>query len=142
MTISQKKIQQLRENGVRVYDPDCRGDCPFECVEQLNFVSWLRFNYPHIIAFHPVNESDIPDHKRKSLISEGMLPGASDIIILHQTEFNPFCVIEMKRQNIRKSSISQDQINFLVNSASVGGFAAVACGSESAKQAFLDFISC
>lgn len=141
MTISKKKLNLLENGGVRIFDDKYRGDCPKERIEQVNFISWLRFHYPHVIAFHPVNEGDVPVQKRASLKEEGLLPGVSDVIILHKTKKHPYMVLEMKRKDSTKSRISDDQVKFLIGAADQGAFACVACGFECAKDAFLSCIN-
>lgn len=141
MSISKKTIAQLESHGVKVVGADFRGGCPKERIEQINFISWVRLHYPSVICFHPVNEGDIPAQKRASLRQEGMLPGASDLIILHKTKSHPFAVIEMKRQDATKSRLSKEQFGFLVDARNQGAFCAVACGFEAAKEAFLSFIN-
>lgn len=141
MSISKKAIASLESQGIHVIGADFRGDCPKERIEQVNFISWARHNYPDVICFHPVNEGDVPVQKRAALKQEGLLVGASDLVILHRAKSYPFAVIEMKRQDPTKSKLSDDQVKFLVGARQQGAYCAVAYGFESAKSAFLSFIN-
>ena len=108
-------------------------DCPIEDVEQMQFTADLKYNYPELLYFHPVNEGAIPVHYRVKQTRKGLLKGASDIIILSPSNHYNYLVIELKRQNVRKSTPpSKEQAAFLNNAKENGGFACVAYGAKAA----------
>lgn len=108
-------------------------DCPVEDVEQMQFTADLKYNYPELLYFHPVNEGAIPVQYRVKQARKGLLKGASDIIILTPNRHYHYLVIELKRQNVRKSTPpSKEQIKFLDRAKLNGAFACVAYGSKAA----------
>ena len=116
--------------------------CPLEKIDQMNSVSWLRYEYPDYLFWHTVNEgskhkaSAVADHKM------GLLKGVSDILVLIGLGGKyPFAAIELKRQGKSQASpVSKEQREFLAAVRSRGGFAAVAYGFEQFKIAFEDAI--
>lgn len=141
MRITKKIISDLEQSGVVVagYD-ECNEECPKERIEQINFISWIRYNYPHFICFHPVNESDVPVQKRASLEQEGLLAGVPDIVILNPLDGYHFVVIEMKRKNHRKSEISKHQVSILKKASNAGGLAALAFGCDQGKKIIKELV--
>lgn len=114
--------------------------CRPETSEQIDFISWVRFNHPEIgkLLFHPVNEGQqLPQH-RISLIKQGMEVGVSDVIMLQSGAKHAAGVIELKRDD--RGSISPDQKLMLIACHDAGKFSAVAYGCESAKAAFNDYM--
>jgi hypothetical protein len=107
-------------------------NCQSEDVEQMQFTFDLRYNYPDLLYLHPVNEGNIPVNYRDKLLKKGLLPGASDIIILKPNKHFSYLVIELKRQCVSKSKISQNQKEFLESVKNQGGFACVAYGASAA----------
>jgi len=110
---------------------------PLEHIEQINLVAHCRQRWPKEfnLMLHPVNESDIKVQYRVKLNKCGLLPGASDWLILYPSNGKPYMVLELKRSRKRDSSVSQDQIDFLLNAEYVGAFACVAYGYKAALNA-------
>lgn len=116
--------------------------CPLEKIDQMNSVSWLRYEYPDYLFWHTVNEGS--KHKASAVIDSqmGLLKGVSDILILIGLGGKyQFAAIELKRQGKAQASpVSKEQKEFLSAVRSRGGFAAVAYGFEQFKIAFEDAI--
>lgn len=132
---------KLNNLPFRVYgDIGFRGNCPSESAEQIAFFSWLRREYPEYgdIATHIRNEGVRKGKQAATHHMEGMVNGASDIIIPCKTPF----VCEMKRQDHTKSKWQEGQIGYLENSQNKGAFACVALGFTAAKAAFTEYLEC
>ena len=85
--------------------------------------------------FHVANEGAFSPQHRDSLTRSGVLSGVSDYVILHRTmEGHPFALIELKRSRKRDSSISKEQVYFLLSRERQGGFCCVAYGAMAAKE--------
>ena len=116
--------------------------CPLEKIDQMNSVSWLRYEYPDYLFWHTVNEGS--KHKASAVADHqmGLLKGVSDILVLIGLGGKyPFAAIELKRQGKSQASpVSKEQREFLSAVRSRGGFAAVAYGFEQFKIAFEDAI--
>ena len=116
--------------------------CPLEKIDQMNSVSWLRYEYPDYLFWHTVNEGS--KHKASAVADHqmGLLKGVSDILVLIGLGGKyPFAAIELKRQGKSQASpVSKEQREFLAAVRSLGGFAAVAYGFEQFKIAFEDAI--
>lgn len=116
--------------------------CPLEKIDQMNSVSWLRYEYPDYLFWHTVNEGS--KHKASAVADHqmGLLKGVSDILVLIGLGGKyPFAAIELKRQGKSQASpVSKEQREFLASVRSRGGFAAVAYGFEQFKIAFEDAI--
>ena len=114
-------------------DQKWRGTCPLEVAEQVSFLQILRLEFPELaeIAVHIRNEGKRTKRQGAQHKAEGMNTGASDIII----PCNPPILIELKRRDHTKSSTSDKQIGYLVNSQSQGAFACFALGSIGAIEA-------
>lgn len=116
--------------------------CPLEKIDQMNSVSWLRYEYPDYLFWHTVNEGS--KHKASAVADHqmGLLKGVSDILVLIGLGGKyPFAAIELKRQGKSQASpVSKEQREFLASVRSCGGFAAVAYGFEQFKIAFCDAI--
>lgn len=116
--------------------------CPLEKIDQINSVSWLRYEYPGYLFWHTVNEGS--KHKASAVADHqmGLLKGVSDILVLIGLGGKyPFAAIELKRQGKSQASpVSKEQREFLAAVRSRGGFAAVAYGFEQFKIAFEDAI--
>lgn len=121
-------------NSIMIFgNTNFRGACPAEAAEQISFLSLLRRDYPELadIAIHARNEgkrTKLQGHQHKL---EGMNTGASDIIIPTLVPI----VMELKRADHTKSSISTDQIRYLVLSARKGAFSCIALGTGGAIDA-------
>jgi hypothetical protein len=116
--------------------------CPLEKIDQMNSVSWLRYEYPDYLFWHTVNEGS--KHKASAVADHqmGLLKGVSDILVLIGLGGKyPFAAIELKRQGKSQASpVSKEQREFLASVRIRGGFAAVAYGFEQFKIAFEDAI--
>lgn len=116
--------------------------CPLEKIDQMNSVSWLRYEHPDYLFWHTVNEGS--KHKASAVADHqmGLLKGVSDILVLIGLGGKyPFAAIELKRQGKSQASpVSKEQREFLAAVRSRGGFAAVAYGFEQFKIAFEDAI--
>jgi hypothetical protein len=116
--------------------------CPLEKIDQMNSVSWLRYEYPDYLFWHTVNEGS--KHKASAVADHqmGLLKGVSDILVLIGLGGKyPFAAIELKRQGKSQASpVSKEQREFLAAVRNRGGFAAVAYGFEQFKIAFEDAI--
>ena len=125
--------------GVLLFgDPDFRGKCPKEDLEQVTFFNKLRREYPDswgLLALHPRNEGLKTNGQFSSVLkhgAEGMTPGAADIIIPARIAF----VCELKRQDRTQSAWQDGQGAFLGAAAGAGAFACVALGWVAAWEAF------
>jgi hypothetical protein len=101
--------------------------------EQVSFLARLKLELPELweIAVHIENEGKRKDAARKK--QQGMRTGASDIVI-------PCCppiLIELKRKDHTQSSISGEQIAYLVRTKRLGAFACVALGANGAMEAVM-----
>ncbi|AEQ39198.1 hypothetical protein [Enterobacter phage F20] len=119
--------------------------CPLEKIDQMNSVSWLRYEYPDYLFWHTVNEGS--KHKASAVLDSqmGLLKGVSDFVILIGFGGKyPFAAIELKRASKsgkgKASPVSKEQKEFLSAVRRRGGFAAVAYGFEQFKIAFEDAI--
>lgn len=126
--------------GVKIYgDQKYRGECPSEAAEQVTFFNWIRRQYPNTwgkLALHPRNEGERTHYQTAKQKSEGMTPGASDIVI----PASPSFVCEMKRRDHTKSKWQDCQIEYLEAAQTAGAFVCIALGYDGAKAAFADFL--
>ncbi len=131
-----KHPKNLSEKVV-IFDSGYRGQCPLEEIEQINSVSWFRYNYPeyYYLFFHPVNEAKIPAQYRAKLKKCGLLAGMSDCVLLVPSGGHPYALIELKREDRTKSRLSDDQKKVLNAATDVGAFTAVAYGAKEFKKA-------
>lgn len=126
-------IKQVHGAGLVVYgDPDWRGKCPLEAAEAVSLFCQLRAEFPELakVATHIRNEGKRTKRQGFQHQQEGMNTGASDVII-------PVCppiVMEMKRRDHTLSSISKEQVDYLVAAASGGAFTGVALGAAGAMK--------
>lgn len=127
--------------NIKVYgDIDYRGHCPLEAAETSTFFSIIRVKYPRTlakIATHIRNESKRNYRQAARHKAEGMVTGASDIIIPGSPSF----VCEMKRRDHTKSRISQDQQDYLNAAQAQGAFACVALGHQAALDAVSEWVA-
>lgn len=130
-------------DNIKVYgDPTYRGKCPKESVEQITFISWVRRTYPDshgVTIFHPKNEGKIVDGQFTAISKDramGMAIGCADI----HNPGNPSLCMELKRKDHTQSTISDDQVKYLLSAQSIGAFAVVALGHEAAIEAFKDWL--
>lgn len=126
-------IKQVEVAGLVVYgDHEWRGKCPLEAAEAVSFFCQLRAEFPELaaVATHIRNEGRRTKRQGYQHQQEGMNTGASDVII-------PVCppiVMEMKRRDHTLSSISKEQVEYLVAAAGGGAFAGVALGAAGAME--------
>jgi hypothetical protein len=123
-------------NDIPLYgDRTYRGACPTESMEQVTFFSRLRKAYPDtwgLIAFHPRNEGKRTWNKVAIEKAEGMVKGASDVII----PANPAFVCEIKRKDHTKSQWQDGQQEFLYAAKEAGSYVCIALGADAATEAF------
>ncbi len=114
-------------------DTSFRGACPFETPEQISFLCLLKTEFPELakIAVHIRNEGKRTKRQGHQQKQEGMNTGASDIII----PCNPPMLIELKRRDHTKSSSSEKQLKYLIDSQEQGAFACYALGAIGAIEA-------
>jgi len=118
---------------LKVYgDQSFRGDCPKESAEQVTFFNMIRKTPWGDVAMHPRNEGKFTHAQVSKMKAEGMLSGASDIIIIG----SPVFCCELKRRDHTKCSWQPGQLDFLEQSQKAGAFACVALGWEAAWEAF------
>ncbi|MAG68419.1 MAG: hypothetical protein Tp138OMZ00d2C19078221_9 [Prokaryotic dsDNA virus sp.] len=117
-------------------DQSYRGDCPKEAAEQVTFFNQVRMTEWASVALHPRNEGKFTHAQVARMKAEGMLPGASDIIIIG----SPVFCCELKRRDHTKSSWQPGQLEFLEDSLRRGAFVCVALGFEAAWEAFQEWI--
>ena len=114
---------------------DFRGYCPTEQVEQVTFFNRLRAQHPKsygLIAIHPRNEGKRTHGQVRWQKAEGMVKGASDVII----PGNPAFVCELKRKDRTKSTWQKGQLEYLLAAQEAGAFACLAFGANAALEAF------
>lgn len=118
-------------------DASYRGECPKESAEQITFINTIRARYPDTwgkIAIHIKNEGKRTAQQIRREKMEGMVTGASDIVI-----GSFWC--ELKRQDHTKSKISDEQIEFLEAQIELGFFGCIALGWEGAIEAFEAYLN-
>jgi len=127
-------------DNIPVYgDKSFRGECPSESAEQVTFFSRLRREYPDtwgLIAIHPRNEGVRHHAQTMRQKSEGMTPGAADIVIPGAPAF----VCELKRRDHTKSRWQDGQVEYLEAAQKAGAFVCVALGCDAAWQASVEWI--
>jgi hypothetical protein len=126
-------------SDIKVYgDTGFRGNCPSETLEQVTFFSRLRRLHPEYgaVALHPRNEGKRTHLQAAKEKSEGMVTGATDIVI----PSNPSFVCELKRRDHTKSSLGEEQIRYMRAASSIGCFVCIALGADAAMEAFQDWL--
>lgn len=116
--------------------------CPSEDGEATNFYCLAIAQWPHLepLMFHVPNERKATVQAQMRLNQQGVKKGVSDYIILTPSNGHPYAVIELKRQDWSKSSLSKEQRDFLSAAMQQGAFAAVAYGWEAAIHAVNDYL--
>lgn len=120
---------------IHIFDSGFRGKCPKEAAEQATFFNRIRREYPNTygrIATHIENEGKRNNRQIQRAKSQGLVKGASDIMIPGSPSF----VCELKRKDRTKSKITQDQIGYLEACAAMGAFACLAFGCDEAWRGF------
>ena len=111
-----------------------------EKYEGWDFASYVNRHMPELAMFHVANEGAFSPQHRDSLTRSGVLSGVSDYVILHRTlQGHPFALIEEKRSRKRDSSISKEQVDFMLSRERQGGFCCVAYG-KSASIAITEWL--
>lgn len=124
------------DKDIKLYgNVDFRGDCPSEAAEQITFFNAIRKTPYGAIALHIRNEGKRNKWQASRHQAEGMLSGASDIII----PASPAFVCEMKRRDHTKSRWQKGQLEFLKAAKKHGAFVCVALGFDAAWEAFNDW---
>lgn len=121
-------------------DTEYRGECPRETLEQVTFFRRIREQYPDSIgriAIHPRNEGKRKCDQADREKAEGMVPGASDVIIPARVPF----VCEIKRRDHTRSTWQDGQIEYLEAAHGQGAFVCVALGADAAMEAFEQWLS-
>lgn len=112
--------------------------CPTETAEQVTFFNVLRRQYPEIgkIALHIRNEGKRTVQQAMRQKSEGMVTGASDIVVPGCPAF----VCELKRADHTQSRWQDGQIEYLEACKNNGAFVCVAFGYKAALEALKEWI--
>ena len=121
-------------------DQKYRDVCPAENKEQVTFFARIRRMYPNTwgaIAIHPRNEGMRTHAQAAFQKAEGMVKGASDVIIPGSPSF----VCEIKRRDHTKSIWQEGQQEYLLAAQSAGAFVCVALGADAAMEAFNDYLN-
>lgn len=132
----------LKDLPFRVYgDLSFRGKCPVESQEQVTFFSRIRREFPDSygrLALHPRNEGLLSKGQFTTVArhhAEGMMPGASDIIIPGLPTF----VCELKRRDHTICGWQDGQVDYLTAAQKAGAFTCIALGADAAWEAFDDW---
>lgn len=131
-------IERIQKEGYWLYRPVVDPvKSKSETAEQIDFVAWLRFNYPFYAAMmlHSANEGDRSPQYRQQLYKMGELKGVSDLIILRHNGM----ALEMKKAQW-DARTSKEQKKFLTEAALESMFSCVCHGAEAAKVAFLEWM--
>lgn len=112
-----------------------------EDCEQMDFVAWIRENYPEHAALmtHAANEGKQAINYRGRLRKMGQLTGWPDLVFLKAGAHHHAALIEMKSRK-HTAIASADQRKVLIAAAQDGKFAAVCNGFEAAKVAFKKYV--
>lgn len=131
----------LLPRDIKLYgDPDFRGQCPNESLEQITFFNRLRLWWGDsygLIALHPRNEGQRHFRQISREKAEGMVKGAADVIIPGAPSF----VCEIKRRDHTKSQWQDGQKEFLYAAKKNGSFVCIALGADAAWEAFGDYVA-
>jgi len=118
---------------------------PTEHQEQAQVCSWLDIQHPEIVYFSVPNGAKLGGSRNQrfglvnKLKSEGMTPGAPDLVILAPRGNYHGCLVEMKR--IRGGKLSDNQKEFLARSESAGYYTIVGIGFENAVELLSEYLS-
>lgn len=113
---------------------DSKHKSRIEKYEGWDFAAYVNHHMPELAMFHVANEGAFSPQHRDSLTRSGVRSGVSDYAILHRTlQGHTFALIELKRSRKRDSSISKEQVEFLLSREQQGGFCCVAYGAVAAK---------
>ena len=132
-------LNDVPANVLMYGDPLWRGKCATETIEQVTFFNRIRAQYPKTygaIAIHIKNEGKRTRSQIQRDKAEGLVSGASDIIIPGRVTF----VCELKRRDHTQSKFQPNQLAYLESAGDAGAFACVALGCDSAWLALKDWI--
>lgn len=123
---------------MKVYDSGYRGECRHERSEQIDCISWLKFNHAERwpLIFHPSNETRGTASHMQMRAKEGVSAGVSDIIDFGAVRG----AFELKRLDKSKCKVSKEQREFLEATAASGGFAAICYGFSEFRRAYADYL--
>jgi hypothetical protein len=79
----------------------------------------------------------------KKYKAEGWRSGIADIQYQQPRGSHPFCVIEMKRSDLRgdkKGGLEKEQVEYLNAARRVGAYVCVCYSADEAKEAFADYM--
>lgn len=135
------QLKKLVVAGVRIYgDLDYRNPkCALEDAELGTFVNQLRKHHEKLarLFVHIPNEGDRTFDEVQILRKKGALnKGAVDEFIPADISF----VGELKREDHTLSSISDEQVDYLITAHELGAFAFVALGWRANWQALEDWL--
>jgi hypothetical protein len=118
---------------IPVYGKADKFDAASESQHAMTFFAKLRREYPAYgaIATHIRNEGKRSMQQVQKQKAEGLTTGTADIII----PANPPFVCELKSRSPR-ATISNEQIDYLLQAQKMGAFVCVAIGFEGAIEAF------
>lgn len=121
-------------NNIPLYgDATFRGKCPTEAVEQVTIIRRIREVTP--LVFHPRNEGARFKQVAAKHKAEGATAGVPDIVVPGCPAF----LCELKRRDIKQSTLSEEQEIYLINAIDAGAFVCVALGADAAWEAFNDW---
>ena len=123
---------------IRIYDSHYRGECRVERMEQIDCISWLKYNHPERfgLVFHCPGETKAKAQYMQLRAKEGVRAGVPDIIDLGKI----VGLFELKRLDRTKSKVGAEQRAFLQAAADAGHFAAICYGFEQFKLAYADYL--
>lgn len=124
--------------GIPVYGFPNKDSKETESAHMVTFFNLIRMKLPSIgkIATHIRNEGKRSFNQASNQKAQGMVAGASDIIIPGAPSF----VCEMKSMS-PNASITKEQIDYLQACKANGAFVCVALGWEAAWKALEDWIN-
>ncbi len=105
----------------------------------MTFFARLRRAFPDsygLLALHPRNEGKRTHLQAAKEKSEGMVTGATDIVIPGRPAF----VCELKRRDHTLSRLAPEQMAYLRAANAAGAYACIALGVDAAWEAFLDWV--
>ena len=112
-------------------NPEFRGPCPTEAAEALTFFNAIRKTRFGGIAVHIKNEGKKRHTQAAWDKAQGLVKGASDIMIPGAPTF----LCELKRKDRTQSRISKEQVAYLESAQANGAWVCVALGWEAALEA-------